>query len=71
MALTAAVKSETMKSIFEACLMAFRRSRFKKSLAEIRRDAVARGLDNITMDEINAEIAACREEPAAGAVVRP
>ena len=49
---------------FESRLMAFRRARFKESLAEIQRDAVARGLDNITMEEIDAEIAACRKESA-------
>ena len=50
---------------FESRLRAFRRGRLKESLAEIRRDAVARGLDKITMEEIDAEIAACRKESAA------
>lgn len=46
----------------EEDLNALRRARFGKALAAIRADAKRKGLDPMTMDEINAEIRAAREE---------
>ena len=42
------------------------RIRAQKAIASIRRHAVERGLDSMTMDEIDAEIAAVRKEHKAG-----
>ncbi len=57
-----AILIPTSPTGLEDDLQALRRARFGKALAAIRADAKRKGLDRMTMDEINAEIKAAREE---------
>jgi len=49
---------------FEATLKAMRRAKAKIALENLRSFSEANGLNKMTMDEINAEIAAARAEAA-------
>lgn len=57
-----AIMTPTLPSEVEANLRALRAARFARLLAEQHRRSVALGLDKITLEEINAEIAAARKE---------
>lgn len=46
----------------EETLQVIRQVRGQRALARLQRDAVARGLDRMTLDEIDAEIRAARRE---------
>jgi len=46
---------------FERSLRDIRQSRAKAALADLQHDAAARGLDKLSMDEIDAEIQASRK----------
>lgn len=50
----------------EENLRVFRAARFARTLAEMRGDAQARGLDRLTAEEIDAEIAEYRREQQTG-----
>lgn len=50
----------------EATLRAIRAERFRETLAKMQQFAAERGLDKMTMEEIDAEIAAARRERLAG-----
>ena len=57
-----AVVTDVNEDNFEESLEALRRSRARAALARIRADAKARGLDNLTMEQIDAIIAEARRE---------
>ena len=56
------MKFMKIERLFDACLMVLRKRRANNILARLQRDAVARGLDRLTIEEIDAEIAASRRE---------
>ena len=55
-----AIMSATDEDSFERSLTEIRRSRARAALGEIHRDAARRGLDRLSMEEIDAEIKAAR-----------
>lgn len=55
-----AILSATDERSLERALADIRRSRARAALAEIHRDAARRGLDRLSMEEIDAEIKATR-----------
>ena len=55
-----AILSATDEDSFERSLSEIRRSRARDALNEIHRDAARRGLDRLSMEEIDAEIKAAR-----------
>ncbi len=55
-----AVIAEVSEDTLEQTLRAVRRLRFKMSLAAIQTHSVSKGLDKMSMEEIDAEIAAAR-----------
>lgn len=55
-----AILTKTDERTFEESLTAIRRSRAMEALASMQMRSAARGLDRLTLDEINAEIAAVR-----------
>ena len=57
-----ALMVKTEPDTVEEKLLAIRRARFGRLLAEQHQRAVALGLDKMTMEEIDAEIAAARQE---------
>lgn len=57
-----AIIAPTLPSEVESNLRALRAARFGAALAEMHRHAAATGLDRMTLEEINAEIAAARKE---------
>jgi antitoxin (DNA-binding transcriptional repressor) of toxin-antitoxin stability system len=56
-----AILAAVNESNLEESLAAFRQSRAVDAVASIQRRAVARGVDALTADDIDAEIAAVRE----------
>jgi prevent-host-death family protein len=61
-----AILSATDEESFETCLWTLRRSRASDALANLQRDAAERGLDELTPEDIEAEIKASRRERNAG-----
>ncbi len=61
-----AILSATDEESFETCLWTLRRSRASDALASLQRDAADRGLDELTPEDIEAEIKASRRERNAG-----
>lgn len=57
-----AVLVHTEPQEVEATLRAIRAERFAATVRKMQQQAVAQGLDKMTMDEIDAEIAAMRKE---------
>lgn len=57
-----AIMVPTLPSEIESNLRALRAARFGAALREMQRHAAATGLDQMTLEEINAEIAAARKE---------
>ena len=57
-----AIMAPTLPSEVESNLRALRAARFGRLLEEQHKRSVALGLDKMTMDEINAEIALARKE---------
>ena len=57
-----AVVTDVNEHNFEDTLEALRRSRAREALARVRADAKARGLDKLTMEQIDAIIAEARHE---------
>lgn len=57
-----AVLINTRPEDLEATLRAVRAERFATTVRKMQQQAVERGLDKTTMEEIDAEIAAAREE---------
>lgn len=57
-----ALLTATMPNTLEDDLKALRRARAITAVEAIRRRAAERGLDKMTLDEINAEVAAARKE---------
>ena len=55
-----AILSATDEDSFERSLSEIRRSRARDALNEIHRDAARRGLDRLSMEEIDAEINVAR-----------
>ena len=55
-----AILSATDERSHERALTDIRRSRARAALAELHRDAARRGLDRLSMEEIDAEIQAVR-----------
>ena len=55
-----AILSATDESSLERALGDIRRSRARAALAEIQRDAARRGLDRMSMEQVDAEIQAVR-----------
>ena len=55
-----AIMSATDEDSLERSLTEIRRSRARAALGEIHRDAARRGLDRLSMEEIDAEIKAAR-----------
>ncbi len=51
-----AILTSTDADSFERSLLDIRQSRAKAALADLQRDAAARGLDKLSMDEIDAEV---------------
>ena len=60
-----AVIAEVCEDTLEQTLRAVRRLRFEMSLAAIQAHSVSKGLDKMSMEEIDAEIAAARKEARA------
>ena len=60
-----AIMSATDEDSFELSLSEIRRSRARTALGEIHRDAARRGLDRLSMEEIDAEIEATRARRSA------
>ena len=56
-----AILTSTDADSFERSLQDIRQCRANVALAELQRDAAARGLDKLSMDEIDAEIQASRK----------
>lgn len=56
-----AILTSTDADSFERSLQDIRQCRANAALAELQRDAVTRGLDKLSMDEIDAEIQASRK----------
>ena len=56
-----AILTATDADSFERSLHDIRQSRAKAALADLHREAAARGLDKLSMDEIDAEIQASRK----------
>ena len=50
------------ESDFEETLTMLNQMKFAKAVRDIRQEAAQKGLDNLTMDEINAEVAQYRKE---------
>ena len=61
-----AIMSATDEESFETCLWTLRRSRASDALANLQRDAADRGLDELTPEDIEAEIKASRRKRNAG-----
>ena len=59
-----AVLFPTDGEALDPCMKAWRRARNLLALERVQRESVARGMDKMTMEEINAEIAAYRRESA-------
>lgn len=59
-----AILAAVNESNLEEALAAFRRARAVEAVADLQRDAIARGVDAFTPEEIDAEIAAVREARA-------
>ena len=57
-----AILSATDAESFEASLQNLRRCRAADALTRLQRQAEAHGLDRLTLDEVNAEIRAARED---------
>lgn len=57
-----ALMVHTEASELEDNLRSFRAAKFRRMLAEQHKRSVAMGLDKMTMEEIDAEIAAARQE---------
>jgi prevent-host-death family protein len=60
-----AIMSATDEDSFERSLSEIRRSRARAALGEIHRDAARRGLDRLSIDEIDSEIEAARAHRSA------
>ena len=56
-----AILTSTDADSFEGSIQDIRQCRASAALAELKRDAAARGLDKLSMDEIDAEIRASRK----------
>ncbi len=61
-----AILSATDEDSFETCLWTLRRTRASDALANLQRDASDRELDELTPEDIEAEIKASRRERNAG-----
>ena len=61
-----AILSATDEDSFEECLWTLRRSRARDALSKLQRDARARGLSQLTADEVDAEIQKSRTTESAG-----
>ena len=57
-----AILNATDEDSFEAHMKAWRQVRAQHALAKLQREAAERGLDRLTLDDINAEIAKYRKE---------
>ena len=57
-----AILSATDAESFEACLRNLRSSRAADALSNLQRGAEQRGLDRLTLDEVNEEIQAVRKD---------
>lgn len=57
-----ALLSSINENNLEQVLTAFRRARATDALASIQYDSIQKGTDNVSMDEINAEIRAIRSK---------
>lgn len=61
-----AILTSTDADSFERSLRDIRQSRANAALADLQRDAAERGLDNLSMDEIDAEVQASRKRRELG-----
>ena len=61
-----AILTSTDADSFERSLRDIRQSRANSALADLQRDAAARGLDNLSMDEIDSEIQVSRKRQGLG-----
>ena len=61
-----AILTSTDADSFERSLRDIRQSRANAALADLQRDAASRGLDNLSTDEIDAEIRASRKRRELG-----
>ena len=61
-----AILSATDEDSFEDCLWTLRRSRAADALAQLQRGAEERGLNELSIEDVEAEISKAREERKSG-----